>query len=89
VLVRASISEETPVERCRISMRRDPPHPDADAIANDGKDEHSEYDSPNADFFADLHVFHGAPPRLEQRPALKTYYRGKRSARVTPCLWTL
>jgi len=60
VLVRASISEETPVERCRISMRRDPTHPDAYAIANDGKDEHGEYDSPDADFFADLHVFHGA-----------------------------
>jgi hypothetical protein len=68
-----SITEETPVEHCRISMRRDPTHPDADAIANNGKDEHGKYDSPNADFFADLYEFHGAHHGSNSGPRRKFF----------------
>jgi hypothetical protein len=59
------IKAEGPRARCRISMRRDPAHPDADAIANDGEDERGEYHPPDPDLCADLHGFHTAYDRAD------------------------
>jgi hypothetical protein len=68
-------------------MRRDPTHPDADGIANDGKDERGEHDSPDPDFGTHLQGFHGTHHGMNSAPALKTFTGGKPDARVMPCLW--
>jgi hypothetical protein len=49
-------------------MLRNPTHPDADAVADDGDDERGEYHSPDGDFSVDLHELHGVHLSLNGWP---------------------
>jgi hypothetical protein len=50
-------------------MLRDPTHPDADAVADDGDDERGEHHSPDGDFSVDLHELHCVHLSLNSWPS--------------------